>query len=461
MKSRFMVLVSVSLLWASAWAANTPVPLVSQPLVPGTVAPGNANFVLTVNGANFIPGAVVQWNGSTRVTQFISAHQLAANIQAADVSVAGTAMVRVVNPGPTRRGSNVALFPVATPRTQLSFSMNSINSSGDPNALVATDLNNDGIADLAVCKDSTGKVSVMVGTGAGQFGTATDYLITGKCSAIVAADFNGDNKMDVAAVNTGKVAVLLGRGNGRLTPAKAFAAGITPKALTVGDFNADGKLDLAVANFDSGNVSVLLGNGDGTFQPHVDYAAGDGAQGVATGDFNGDGILDLVVAAERANEVFIFLGVGDGTFLPGVSYGAGINSSYVATADLNGDGVLDLVVSDLNPLTYPISTLLGNGDGTFQTRKGAPATAYGTPALGDIDGDGILDVALIENSGPAVLLGKGNGMFKAPLFLSTQSANAVTIADFNNDGLLDLAVGGYTSNQIPILLQMNTGQSSH
>jgi hypothetical protein len=439
MKSRFMVLVSVSLLWASAWAANTPVPLVSQPLVPGTVAPGNANFVLTVNG-------------STRVTQFISAHQLAANIQAADVSVAGTAMVRVVNPGPTRRGSNVALFPVATPRTQLSFSMNSINSSGDPNALVATDLNNDGIADLAVCKDSTG---------AGQFGTATDYLITGKCSAIVAADFNGDNKMDVAAVNTGKVAVLLGRGNGRLTPAKAFAAGITPKALTVGDFNADGKLDLAVANFDSGNVSVLLGNGDGTFQPHVDYAAGDGAQGVATGDFNGDGILDLVVAAERANEVFIFLGVGDGTFLPGVSYGAGINSSYVATADLNGDGVLDLVVSDLNPLTYPISTLLGNGDGTFQTRKGAPATAYGTPALGDIDGDGILDVALIENSGPAVLLGKGNGMFKAPLFLSTQSANAVTIADFNNDGLLDLAVGGYTSNQIPILLQMNTGQSSH
>jgi hypothetical protein len=437
------------------------VALVSQPLVPGTVAPGSANFLLTVNGANFVSGAVVQWNGSTRVTQFVSASQLTANIRAADVAAAGTAVIQVVNPGNPRRSSNVALFPISTPRLTLSFTANNVNSSGDPNALVATDLNNDGIADLAVCKDSTGKVSVMVGTGNGQFSASTDYLITGKCSSIASGDFNGDGNMDVAAVNTGKVAVLLGRGNGKLTPAKAFAAGTTPKAVTVGDFNADGNLDLAVANFDSGSVSVLLGKGDGTFQQHVDYAAGDGAQGVAAGDFNGDGIIDLVVAAERANQVFIFIGVGDGTFLPGVAYNAGINSSYVATADLNGDGILDLVVSDLNPLTYPVSVLLGNGDGTFQARKGAPATAYSTPALGDLDGDGILDVALIENSGPAVLLGKGDGLFKAPLFFSTQSANAVTIADFNNDGLLDLAVGGYTSNKIPILLQMNPGQASH
>ena len=56
-------------------------------------------FTLTVNGANFVSGSVVDWNGSARATTFVSSTQLTAIIQAADTSSAGTASIVVSNAG--------------------------------------------------------------------------------------------------------------------------------------------------------------------------------------------------------------------------------------------------------------------------------------------------------------------------------------------------------------------------
>ena len=72
--------------------------------------------------------------------------------------------------------------------------------------------------------------------------------------------------------------------------------GSGPDALVAGDFNGDGRTDLAVANDGSNDVSVLLGNGDGTFQPQVTYAVGTGPAALVAGDFTGDGRTDLAVA---------------------------------------------------------------------------------------------------------------------------------------------------------------------
>ncbi len=68
-------------------------------LSPATAAAGGAGFQLTVNGANFASNAVVQWNGSTRTTTFVSSNQLKASITSADIGAAGTASVTVSNPG--------------------------------------------------------------------------------------------------------------------------------------------------------------------------------------------------------------------------------------------------------------------------------------------------------------------------------------------------------------------------
>ena len=71
--------------------------------------------------------------------------------------------------------------------------------------------------------------------------------------------------------NAGTVSILLGNGDGSFQPHLDYATGKNPSALAAADFNADGKLDLAIVNVEDGSVSVLLGQGDGSFQSQVVY----------------------------------------------------------------------------------------------------------------------------------------------------------------------------------------------
>ena len=81
----FLILVSTVML-----AKSNPVPLINQPLVPTSVAPGSGGFTLTVNGVGFASGALVYWNGSVRSTSFISSHQLQAQISCRQMSLQRT-----------------------------------------------------------------------------------------------------------------------------------------------------------------------------------------------------------------------------------------------------------------------------------------------------------------------------------------------------------------------------------
>src|SRR5215472_16669546 len=109
------ILLVFSLTVAGVAAGQNPVPLINQPLVPDAVKPGGAGFTLTVNGTGFVSGSVVHWNGSARVTTFVSASKLTANIQASDIAKPGTASVTVVSLGPGGGTSNVAFFEVTPP----------------------------------------------------------------------------------------------------------------------------------------------------------------------------------------------------------------------------------------------------------------------------------------------------------------------------------------------------------
>ena len=85
--------------------------------------------------------------------------------------------------------------------------------------------------------------------------------------SLVAADLNGDGRLDLATANyrSDDVAVLLGAGTAPSRSPVRFAAGANPLSVTVGDFDGDGRLDLATANNNSDDVTLLLGRGDGTF----------------------------------------------------------------------------------------------------------------------------------------------------------------------------------------------------
>ncbi|MFZ5877417.1 MAG: beta strand repeat-containing protein [Nitrospirota bacterium] len=91
--------------------APNPIPAITS-LTPSSVTEGAAAFTLTVDGAEFVPGAVVQWNGADRVTTLVSPIQVTAMIDAADVATASTASVTVVNPAPGGGASNAQTFTI-------------------------------------------------------------------------------------------------------------------------------------------------------------------------------------------------------------------------------------------------------------------------------------------------------------------------------------------------------------
>ncbi len=472
--ARFLVLL---LSLAAVAAAEDPVPLINQPLVPDAVKPGAAGFTLTVSGTGFVSGSVVHWNGSPRTTTFVSTSRLKATILATDIAKPATASVAVVNPAPGGGTSNEVFFAVARPISVVSLRTTSFAAgSGLLTSLAIGDFNRDGKADLAITDANSGTVSILLGNGNGTFQPAVNYS-TGGANSVATGDFNGDGKLDLAVATAGEsVSILLGNGDGTFQVPASYStgSGSAPFSVAVGDFNRDGKLDLAVANYRGADVTVLLGNGDGTFQAPASYSTGSGSAplSVAVGDFNRDGKLDLVVGKftcpnNPCGNLSVLLGNGDGTFQAGVDYNAGFEPTSVAVADFNNDGKLDLAVADIS--SAHVNILLGNGDGTFQASVNYNAGADPVSvAIGDLNGDGKLDLA-VENIGSSyvsILLGNGDGTFQSAenySFGSSSSSDAtgsVGIGDFDRDGGLDLAVAAPGSTGVYVLLQAPTASLS-
>ena len=224
--------------------------------------------------------------------------------------------------------------------------------------------------------------------------------------------------------------------------------------MALADLNGDGKPDLVVSNYNNtifginnhaGTIAVLLGNGDGTFQAQNTFAAGYVTKSLAVADLNGDGKPDLVVGNLQSKTgtytVSVVLGNGDGTFQSRRTFASGKVPSSVVVGDVNGDGKPDLVVANSNYKAI-VSVLLGNGDGTFQ----APTTfaAGSTPfsvTMGDVNGDGKPDLVVNDRSlySAGVLLGNGNGTFQTPSLFPTGSfPQFLLLGDANSDGKLDL-----------------------
>ena len=180
-------------------------------------------------------------------------------------------------------------------------------------------------------------------------------------------------------------------------------------------------------------------------------------------DVNRDGILDLIGQGQDASGedtfILVALGKGDGTFRRPLATPVDPFAGAIATGDFNGDGKLDIAVVNA---TNSVAIFLGKGDGTFQPQLNfLTAIQSNSIVTGDFNGDGKLDLALPSgyDNAVCVLLGNGDGSFQHFIESSTGGVgpDQLVVGDFNQDGKLDVAVNEYGSGETTIMLGNGDG----
>jgi hypothetical protein len=155
---------------------------------------------------------------------------------------------------------------------------------------------------------------------------------------LVAADFNGDGKVDLASESSSGSGIDLGTGGSTFAPSLVpFPTQQSEGYLAAGDFNRDGHPDIAFAGYDNGEtigglpepiqtnfaLSLFLNAGDGTFAAPAIYANPQSFLSLATGDFDGDGQLDLAeLTSAGVVGIGIFFNAGGGVFRSEANYPA-------------------------------------------------------------------------------------------------------------------------------------------
>jgi len=174
-----------------------------------------------------------------------------------------------------------------------------------------------------------------------------------------------------------------------------------------------------------------------------------------SGDFNQDHIPDLaIVGLHDSFPISILLGNGDGTFQRFADYPSGGSNRVIHVADFNEDGHADLAAAG-----GPARLFFGNGDGTFLS--GATLSMNGQfLAVGDFNGDGHHDLVGSASGGDGLglALGNGDGSFRAEVFYNNGLHHRdVAVGDFNNDGKEDLVTANLTSDNVSVLLGNGDG----
>lgn len=267
-------------------------------------------------------------------------------------------------------------------------------------------------------------------------------------------DFNGDGLDDV--LNHNQLHFNLG---GRFAPA-IEVSNIPPMGSAraavrdVLNLDGDGFADIVMRN-ESGLDYLLLGSGSGTFTERD--LAGDHGIVVDSFDFSGDGIGDLV--HWKPGQLTLKRNIGNATFAVHQTFPWGNSFTYmrnVPTADFNGDGRLDFLMTGETSFVF----YLAQADGTFVQRERFTRTRPNHYDVGDLNGDGKVDIAFTaivhDEYVFTVLFGDGTGRFPqfsrytitAGRAYSAPDTKGITIGEFVMGGAQELAYGTHAGEVI-------------
>jgi hypothetical protein len=351
-------------------------------------------------------------------------------------------------------------------------------------ARVAADFNGDGRPDIAFINNWGSGVLVRLGQGDGSFrkigddplpeprmedpdvGIATDMLI--------AADLNGDGRVDLVASDTSghDVSVRFGNGDGSFAPDSRYPVGSIPSQILLADLTGDGSLDLVVVRLDPTDTTrsrselvLLVNQGKGTFAPFVPLNVGSkiSVQSAAAADLDGDGSVDLVLGGRDSTRptgigvIIVWINQGAPRFAAPREYTVNrtADAPVFAVGDIDGDHLLDVVAAD----NANVTILLGAAGGTLKVGSASPLSdweglrgVWFEPVLLDLDADGHLDLLLFDGFADdvSIQLGDGKGRFDPSRIFGirwSESTRHVAFADFDGDGLVDVdGVDGVSKN---------------
>lgn len=326
-------------------------------------------------------------------------------------------------------------------------------------------LNEDAAADLLTLSQEPGYVNATLSDGRRGFEAPRAFPTTGQ-GEVALGDVNGDGRLDVLIeatrfrgdVTQAVVTTHLNLGGGE------FGRGIVSVATEVESFSGishieladlddDGRLDLAggMSHLFVNDLQVftMRGRGDGRFAPAVFDSPGDDdvdVQSFALADVTGDGELDYI--SHTLSKLSVLPGNGDGTFgTPILSGLAGPDQSFTLVLDFDGDGVSDVlavrVTGDDDFSASDLNYHRGNGDGTFVLALTVEIdTNVGGAGVGDFDGDGRPDVAVVgkagTNGGRGGLFTVANGA-SGEVHYPGRGTVGLEVADYNLDGAPDIA----------------------
>ena len=295
-------------------------------------------------------------------------------------------------------------------------------TASTPYSVAIGDIDGDGKFDLVIANSGAASVSVFLNTSTSgsittsSFAAKVDFTTGSFPTSVAIRDVDGDGKADLVVSNASSSTVSILRNTsmpGSISVAAKvdFPTGSTPYFVVVGDVDGDGKPDLITANQNSNNISVIRNTstpGSLSAALKVDLAAGNVPRSVAIGDVDGDGKPDFVVSNYNSNTISVLRNTstsGNISAATKVDFATGTHPFSVALGDLDGDGKPDMVVPN-NTTPYSISVFRNTStSGSISASAKvdfATGFAPASVAIGDVDEDGIPEIATANSSASSV-----------------------------------------------------------
>jgi hypothetical protein len=350
-------------------------------------------------------------------------------------------MVSACQPKPT-----ATPVPSPTPAAPFTFVDSGQDlGKGDGTSVAAGDVDGDGDVDALVTYSDINS-ALLLNDGKGKF-TVSDQGFEPASDAAF-GDLNGDNSLDIFFTRETSNEVWLNDGKGLYTKADQALVSVESSAVALGDLDGDGDLDTFVANWNGNPDQVFLNDGGGNFTDSSQKLGNWFGSAVSLGDVDSDGDLDAMVAnnGEKSdNATVLWLNDGTGTFTDSTQR-LGFTNAYAAVlGDLDGDGDLDVFIanSSHNGANPADKVWMNDGNGVFTDSGQNLATLYSLTAnLADLDGDGDLDAITGSwKTSPKIWLNDGKGVFTdSKIKLASFNSSGIVIADMDGDSDLDMLV---------------------